>query len=84
MQLHEQFIVDSKGKKKSVILPFDEYQQLKQQLKKHVTPAKPLAVKNRQEALAVFLAHNKKRNFPVNPTIDLSAIADQVNDVRLS
>jgi len=39
MQLHEQFIVDSKEKKKSVILPFDEYQQLKQQVKKQAGSA---------------------------------------------
>jgi len=84
MQLHEQFIVDSQGKKKSVILPFDEYQQLKQQLKKHSASAKPVAGKNRQEPLSVFLDHNKKRKFAVDPTIDVSALADQVNDVRLS
>ncbi len=39
--------------------------------------------KEEENALKNFLSHNKKRNIKITPDIDLTALADEVNDMEI-
>jgi hypothetical protein len=46
--------------------------------KAQITPTK-----KKETALKNFLNHNKKRHIKVSPDIDLTALADEVNDMEI-
>ncbi len=56
----------------------DFYLFLKQRYVRQETTEQPQTKNN---ALTQFVENNKKRNLKVSPDIDLTALADQVNDM---
>jgi molybdopterin-guanine dinucleotide biosynthesis protein len=55
IDLHEQYVVDRKGKRIAVILPFEQYQQMKEDLHDLATVAE------RREEAAISLVEMKRR-----------------------
>ncbi len=60
---------------------YDFYLFLQQRYAQHDVQKKQKAEKN--TALQNFLSHNKKRNIKVAVEIDLTALADEVNDMEI-
>lgn len=87
MQLNEQFIVDERGSKQAVIIPFANYLKLLDILKRHDEPANTdvrLSIwqtkKGNAQAVRAWLASDAYKNYPAGNPAQIERTVQEIRD----
>lgn len=87
MQLNEQFIVDERGSKQAVIIPFANYLKIIDIIRRYdepITPNNPIAIwqTNKGSALAIkaWLASDSNQHYPIGNPKHIDQTVQEMRD----
>lgn len=87
MQLNEQFIVDERGSKQAVIIPFAKYLKIMEILSRHDEPANTedrsaiwKTGKGNAQAVRAWLASDAHKNVPMGNPAELEQTVQELRD----